>query len=560
MKTVRFITLLLAVILIASLIGAACGPTPTPVPTKLPAPSAPATATPVPAKATATPSVTRGGNLIIATRAANEPASMDGQVDPYLDTWLFNSWVADPLILLTSAGEYKPMLATGWTLSPDGKTWTFTLRKDVKFQDGTPFNAEAVKFNIDRLMDPATHSALMADNVGVSAFKATEVVDEFTVKIIYNAPVPKAWWGFSICPMWSPTAVKKYGKDFHQNLVGTGAFKMTEWVKGNYLKFVKDPNYKGGPPLQEHTGPAYLDSITVKFVGEDAVLGEILKTGEANMVMEMPAQSLAFYKNNPAFQIVPGYQPGTAMQFVMNTGKPPLDDIRVRQALRYAYDQDKINQTLYDGYYVAVKGPLTKFTRCYWKGVEDAYKYDPEKSKSLLEEAGWKVNPRTGIREKDGKPLALNIVMLHHQELGEYLGVQFRAIGVDLKVEVVPGPVQLERALNGQFDLMYCRLRSFEPDDLYAIWYSKNLKPGGWAWSRFQNDKLDEILLKTQSIADLEERCKLFTEAQKMITEFALALPTVDNPIYFVMPKSVKGVKVGVFGGWLFVNDIYIEK
>jgi peptide/nickel transport system substrate-binding protein len=549
MKTVKvLLTVLLALGLLA---GCAQVPTPT-----QPTAVVPAT---VSAKPTAAPA--RGGGLIIATAASSEPALSDGQVDPYVMTWLLDSFVTDPLVLLTPEGEYKPMLATGWVLSPDGKTLTLTLRKGIKFQDGTPFNAEAVKFNIDRVMDPNTHSLLMADNLGVKQFKATEVVDEFTVRIVYNAPVPSVFYGLSVCPMWSPTAVKKYGADFHLNLVGTGAFKMTEWVKGSHVKFVKDPNYIGGPPWQEHAGPAYLDSITIKWVGEAAVLGEVLKTGEVNMVMSLPAQSLAFYKSNPDFQVIPAYQPGTGMQFTMNTSRPPLDDIRVRQALRYAYDQDKINQTLYDSYNVAVKAPLTKFSRCYWKGAEDAYKYDPEKAKSLLEEAGWKVNSRTGIREKEGKPLAFTIQMLHHSEIGEYLGTPFRAIGVDLKMEVIPGPVSQQRAASGEFDFMYERLRHFEPDVLYSVWYSKNTPPGGWAWSRFQNDKLDEVLLKTQSTADPDERCKLFIEAQKMVTEFALALPTVDDAVYFAMPKSVKGFKLGVAsGGWFFVNDMYVEK
>jgi peptide/nickel transport system substrate-binding protein len=237
-----------------------------------------------------------------------------------------------------------------------------------------------------------------------------------------------------------------------------------------------------------------------------------------------------------------------------------LDDVRVRRALRHAYDQDRMNQSLYDGNYVVVKGPVTKYTRCYWKGAEEAYRFDPERSKTLLEEAGWRVNTRTGIREKDGRPASITIVMLHHKEIGEYLGTQFRNIGVELRVEVVPGPVQLQRAAAGQFDLMYERLRSFEPDDLYSMWYSQNNFPGGWAWSRFQDSTLDQTLQRTQFTADPRERCRLFTDAQRMITEQAVQLPTLDNPIYYAMHKSVKGFKLGAFGAWFFVKDMHIER
>jgi len=507
------------------------------------------------------PAGVQGGVLVAAWPADEEPANLDSQVDPYDSTKLLNAFVADPLIRLNSDGRYIPMLATGWTVSPDGKVWTLTLRRGLKFQDGTPFDAAAVKFNIDRIMDPATHSAELANFLGASYFQRTDVVNGSTLKITYAAPVPIALWGLSVAPMWSPAAVRQYGASFPQHLTGIGAFRLTEWVRGDHIKFVRDPGYTSGPPWQAHTGAAYLDGITVRFVGEAGVLGQVLKSGEVNLVVKLPAQSLNEYRHNPAYQIVSGYQPGTGMQFVMNTSRPALSDIRVRKALRYAYDPEKVNQTLYGGDYVTVKGPLTRYSRFYWKGADGVYRYDPARARSLLEEAGWKVNPQTGVREKDGKPLALTIVMLHHKEIGEYLAAQFRDIGVDLKVVVVPGPVQLQRAQSGDFDLMYERQRTFEPDgSLFAIWYSKNDKPGGWAWSRFHNDALDAVLLKTQSASSQQERQRLWTEAQRMITEFALALPTVDDPVYYAMQASVKGFRLGAIGNWFFVNDIYIQR
>jgi len=507
---------------------------------------------------TAAPS--RGGALVIAAPADIEPASMDGQVDPYTSTWLFDSFVSDPLVVLTPQAKYSPMLATSWSTSANGKIWTFKLRRGVKFQDGTPFDADAVKFNLDRVMDPQTHSALLADYLGAKNFLKADAIDKNTVRIIYKDPVPALLAGISIFPIWSPDAVRKLGTNFQQHLVGEGAFTMTEWVKGDHLKFTRNREYRGGPPVQTHAGPAYLDSITIRFVGEQGVLGEVLKSGEVNMVMGLPAQALSAYKNSPDFHVEAGYQPGNGMQFVMNTARPTLSDVRVRQALRYAYDQNRMNQTLYDGNYVVVKGPLTKYTLYYWKGAETAYPYSPDKAKALLDEAGWKVTPRSWIREKDGKPLVLTITMLHHKEIGEYLGAQFRSIGVDLKVEMVPGPVQLQRVLNGDFDIMYERLRSFEPDVLFSEFYSKNNNPGGWAWTRFQDSRLDEILLKTQATTDPTVRARTFTEAQKMITGFALALPTLDDPQYYAMRKAVKGFQLGATGNWFFVNEMYVEK
>ena len=507
------------------------------------------------------PSGERAGDLVIAWPADEEPANMDSQVDPYDSTKLLNSFIADPLIRLDSSGKYIPMLARTWTVSPDGKVWTITLQSGLRFQDGSPVNAEAVKFNIDRIMDPNTHSAELANFLGASHFQRVDVVNSTTVRVTYSAPVPIALWGFSVAPIWSPTAVKRYGTSFQQHLLGRGAFKMTEWVHADHVKFVRDPSYTSGPPWQAHNGPAYLHSITVRFVGEAGVLGQVLKSGEVNMVYKLPAQSLGDYRNNPDYEVAPGYQPGTGMQFVMNTSKPALSDVRVRQALRYAYDSNQMNETLYRGDFVAVKGPLTKYSRFYWKGAEDFYPYNPEKAKVLLDETGWKVNPQTGVREKDGQPLTLTIVMLHHKEIGEYLAAQFKNVGVDLKVTVVPGPVQLQRAQSGDFDLMYERQRTFEPyGTLYAVWYSKNDQPGGWAWSRFHNDALDAALLRTQQASSEDELQSIWTQVQRMVTEFALALPTVDDAAYYATRKKVQGLKLGAIGNWFFVNDMYVEK
>jgi peptide/nickel transport system substrate-binding protein len=468
------------------------------------------------------------GTLTIATAADSEPASLDGQVDPYVTAWLLNSFVTDPLVYLTSEGKYLPMLATRWTVSSAGRIWTIALRAGVTFQDGTPLDADAVKFNIDRVMSPETHSALMANYLGVKNFLKADVLDKATVRIIYGSPVPALLYGLSIFPLWSPTAVRQYGSNYQQHLVGEGAFRLAEWVRGDHVRFVKNSAYRGGPPSQVHTGPAFLDSIMVRFVGDAGVLGQVLKTGEVNMVAGLPAQALPAYAHDPNYLVVAGYQPGNGMMFSPNTSRPPLDDVRVRRALRLAYDQDEMNQVLYSGTYTPVKGPLTKYTLYYWRGAETAYPKDPAKAKALLDQAGWKINPRTGAREKDGKPLAVTLIMLHHKEIGEYLAAQFREIGVATRIEVVPGPIQLQRAQSGDFDLIYERLRSFEPDILFDEFYS----------------------------TDPVKRKALFEETQKFVTQEALYLPTLDDPQYYAMNKAVRGFKLGAIGGWFFVGDI----
>jgi peptide/nickel transport system substrate-binding protein len=205
-------------------------------------------------------------------------------------------------------------------------------------------------------------------------------------------------------------------------------------------------------------------------------------------------------------------------------------------------------------------GPLSRYTRCYWDGAETAYAYDPDKAKALLDEAGW-VEGSDGIREKDGQKLSLVGVVISSQELLEYLGPKLQAVGVDLKIELVPGPVQLERAIAGDFDLMFEHLSSVEPDVLYLVWYSENLKPGGWAWSRFKNDRVDELLDQTKQEADPDKRCELFVEVQQIVTENVPALPTVSNAVIYAMSSNVKGFQVGgAVRSYFYINNMYIEE
>ncbi|MCZ7567143.1 MAG: ABC transporter substrate-binding protein [Ardenticatenaceae bacterium] len=530
-----------------------------------PAPTQPPAATTAPAPTQPAATESKGGDLIVATRASAEPASLDGQIDPYQSTWLYDSLVADPLIVLDSDGQYKPDLATSWESSPDGKSWTFKLRQGVKFQDGTPFNAEAVKYNFDRVIDPATASAQMASDVG--PIKSVEAVDEYTVQVNYDEPWVTLLDAVRRMPIWSPTAAQNYGlAEFDKHLVGAGPFTLVEWVPNDHITFKKWPEYGGWNSVQAHEGPVFLESVTIKFIGEEAVLGSVVQTGDADVVQELPASYIPDYKDKPGFVFIVGYQAGTGLEMVMNTRQPPLDQLKVRQALLYAADQAAINDLLYDGTYLVSDGPLNTVHPCYWEGAKDMYPPDVEKAKALLDEVGWKDEDGDGIREAhgvpgvaDGTPLKIRFTVLHHQEIGEALQSQYRPTGIDLAIEVIPGPVQLERVQKHDFDLIYERQRSPDPAILDQIWNSKWDQPGGWAWTGFKDAKLDETVSQLRTVGDFEKRCQLAKDAQKIIMENASMLPTLSQPVFYALNADVKDFKLGAEGNWFFVNDTSIE-
>jgi peptide/nickel transport system substrate-binding protein len=486
-----------------------------------------------------------GGDMVVAHDGSSEPALLDAQIDPYHETGLIDSFITDSLVCRDpDTMEIKAWLATDWNVSDDGLTWTFNLREDVTFHDGTPFNAEAAKANFDRILDPDTMSVEAAARLG--PVESVEVVDEYTLQFTHERPYAAFLDAFSILmePMWSPTALEEYGDDFPNHLIGTGPFMFEENVPKDHVTVVRNPDYNWAPACVDHEGPAYLDSFTFKWVTEDAVRAGIVKTGEAH-VADLPAQYVSDYEGEADYAIVTGYQPGTGLQWVMNTAKEPLSDINVRKAILHGVDRDAINQMLYDGRYLPSYGPMIPGTTCYWEGMEDVYPYDPAQAGQMLEDAGWTLNESTGIREKDGEPLVVRWTALHHEEIGEALAAQMVEIGIDLKVEKVAGPVQIDMATRRDFDLMYERQRGNEPVFLDMIWNSKNSGEGGWAWTGFADERMDELLDAAQEETDSAARCEMYTEVQQIIMENALTLGLFGQPRFWVQDKAVSGFELG---------------
>jgi peptide/nickel transport system substrate-binding protein len=508
---------------------------------------------------------TKGGNLTIAFRANQEPASLDGHIDPYQSTWLFNSFVADPLVILDSDAAYKPALATAWEVTPDGKVWTFKLRPGVKFQDDTPFNAAAVKYNFERVLDPKSASAQLKSELG--PVKSVDALDDLTIRVTYDTPWVTLLDGIRRMPIWSPTAAEKHGiANFQRNLVGAGPFTLAEWVKNDRIVFKRWDGYGGWNPKSKQKGPAYLDQVTVRFIGEMAVLTGAVKNGTTLVGFNLPPVAIEEYKGKAGYQFISQGQSGTGLQHVMNTRRPPLDDLRVRQALIYGRDSKAINQLLYDGAYTMSDGPLDNVHPCFWPGSSTMYPTNLDTARKLLDEAGWKAVPGKPIREAqgvkgvaDGTPLKISYTTIHHKEIGEALQNQYRRLGIDLSVELVAGPIQLDRVRKREFDLMFLRQRSPDPVILDQVWNSKWDQPGGWAWTGFKDAELDRTVESLRALGDQGARCDAAKKAQEILMKNALMLPTLSEPVFVALSPKVKNFEMGSEGNWFFLHSTWLE-
>ena len=455
-----------------------------------------------------------------------------------------------------------PGLAKSWEVSDDGLTYTFHLRDDVVFHDGTPFNAQAVKFNLNRIADPATKSQKAILMLG--SYESTEIVDDYTVRVHFKEPyapfldsVSQVYLGMA-----SPTAVEKWGADYQLHQVGTGPFIMKEYIPKDHLTLVRNPDYNWASSIFNHQGPAYLEEIEFRFFIEPATRALALEGGEADVMGEIPPHDAERLADNPAFILLPAAIPGQSLQFFLNTEKAPTDNLQIRQALNYAADKEAIVKAIFKEYSPVAQGPLNAFTIGYDENVRGMYEYDPAKAETLLEEAGWVDSDGDGIRENDGQPLKLEAYLMswgYVPEVAQLLQAQLKAVGIEMESQVVAYPAALEAAREGKHHLIPFSLSSSDPDILRTFFHSSNAE-GGFNWSKVRDPRLDELLENGANTLELSKRKELYSEAQQFIMAQALILPIRDYVNPNATSAKVKRLRYDLRGWFPWLYDVYLEE
>lgn len=514
-------------------------------------------AQPATSPAPATPAApTAGGKLIYGLTLA--PSGIDPHVNASSELGIPLTSVYDTLVYQTADGDFVPGLATEWEISDNGLVYTFHLRQDVTFHDGTPFNAEAVKFNLNRIADPETKSQKAALMLG--PYDHCDVVDEYTVKVFFREPYAPFLDSLSqvYLGMASPTAVEKWGADYQMHQVGTGPFMFKEYVPKDHLTLVCNPNYNWAPAIFNHQGPAYLDEIEFRFFVDPATRALALEAGEAHVIGEIPPQDAARLEDNPAFKIVPVPIPGQPLQAFLNTTKSPTDDLRVRQALLYATDREAIVQAIFREYSPVAWGPLSAVTWGYNEAVVGQYKYDPAKARELLDEAGWQDTDGDGIREKDGQRLVVAAYLMswgYIPEVATLLQSQWKEVGVDIRSQQVAYPAALEAARLGKHNLILFNLAGSDPDLLRGFFHSE----ANFNWAKVNDPQLDALLEEGARLRDPAERRAIYADIQEKIMEQALIIPIRDYVNLNGVSAQVQDLRYDVQGWFPWLYDVWLS-
>ncbi|MCZ8514262.1 ABC transporter substrate-binding protein [Paenibacillus filicis] len=447
--------------------------------------------------------------------------------------------------------EYKPGttevqagLAESWKVSSDGLQYTFTLRKGVKFHDGTDFNADAVVFNFNRWSDPKSPYKFQGDSFDyyTSMFgaddkrviKEVKAIDPNTVQFTLNKPSAPflqnvAMPAFSIG---SPKAIQEKKEKFKSEPVGTGPFVFKEWKRNDSITLEKNPNYwKQGLPK--------LNKVIVRAIPDNSARFTALQNGELDLIEGINADDLKTLEGNKNLQKVirPSFNVG---YFGFVTTKKPFDDPKVRVALSYAVNKKAIISAFFGGLAEPATNPMPPSLWGYNKDVQD-YPYDLEKAKSLLKEAGYP-NGLPGEYVFYAMPVS-RPYMQDAKKVAEAIQADFAKIGVKTKISSPEWATYLDDVKKGEKDdlfLLGWTGDNGDPDNfLYNQLDKDNI--GGNNRSRYSNDEVHSLLIEAQSATDKAKREDLYKKAQVIMKKDAPWIPLVHSTPLLGAKANVAG-------------------
>lgn len=488
-----------------------------------------------------------------------DPLTLDPGATGVAETAMIDFTMFDPLVwwLPNSKGghSFYPGLATSYTVAPDATTYTFKLRQDVTFHDGTHFDATAVKATLDHIVDPATKSRSAVASLG--PYKGTNIVDQYTAEVQFTQPNASFLYEMTsvIFGMASPTALEKYpGTAFADHLVGTGPFQFVEYVPDSHTTVKRNPNYKWGPTaFFRSPGPAKLESITFRVIPDATARYNAMQAGQADMAMNLDPTAIKSISGSSNLVNYNVPATGTPYGFPMNVKKTPTDDLRVRQAILHAVNQNELVKSVELSSVTAAHNVLTPSTPGYNPAASQLYPYDLKKAGQLLDAAGWHTTSN-GTREKDGQKLTLDFLLITAAGfdlateffISELQKVGFTSTASDMGATAAY--VAFNQGVQNFADFYYYDL---DPS-LLGLWTACDQIQSGFNWGHYCNPTVDQMISSANADANPTTRLKTFQNVGKILMDDAVYLPMWDNNGAYGAKKSLKGLKFTPNGYALF--------
>lgn len=403
----------------------------------------------------------KGGTLTVGWE--EEPPCL---VNDWVQVGYLSRQYLDNLVGASANGGVVPWLATSWKETNGAKTYTFHIKPDVKFTDGTPLTAQSVADNFDNWFDnPSSpnyngYLALMI----ASDLKSWKATGPLTFQVNLKEPDQYFLSALSTYPggIQSPKAVARGPAENCQDPVGTGPFEVEKWNRGVDVILKRNPHYDSPPANATNKGPAYLSQVVWKFISDDETRWASLQTGESDVIYDVPATDWS--QAEKEYQIEQYITAGTPNRLLLATQWGPFKDVRVRKAFAYAFNGPSAVQSVYQGeLQFNGNGTESPSTPGYDKSLANPFPYNPAEANTLLNEAGWTGRNAAGYRTKDGKPLVLRLVYSEDinateedVDLFQVLQQEEKAVGIDLELDSLPATTYWQSGSNqppGTWDL-----------------------------------------------------------------------------------------------------------
>jgi peptide/nickel transport system substrate-binding protein len=478
-----------------------------------------------------------------------EPACFDPHRSSQQNAfWVERNYI-DSLISKKTDGTYAPWLAKSWSVASDGKSYTFNLRDDVHFTDGTPFNADAVKANFDYILKNVSTTSASASLL--VHYDHTEVVSPYVVRLVMKQPDSTTLESLSSVKLGfiSPKALAGTGDlcGGGPAVVGTGPFVFSTYQRGQSAVFARNPDYKWAPGNAQHQGEAYLERVTYRFLPEAAVRTGALSSGQVDLIEGVQPTDASVFDKVDGFQYLTGPSATTSFTLNVNYTVAPANDVRVRRALRDGFDLDAIVKSVYLGTVQRAWSNIGPDNSDYNAALKGSWGNNVAAANKLLDEAGWTQRDSEGFRTKDGKRLSIEIGY-PQPYVRDSRDVLIRAvqsalrqnIGLDLGLHINTAGDFANQKATGNWTIYP---NTDNPSDVaMELW--DMLGDQGFLYNAIKNP--DPTITDTINRARLlpvgDERRKLLADVQKRAVDQGFIVPLFAPAYHLAAKSSVHGI------------------
>jgi len=467
------------------------------------------------------------------------------EIDPHLagdipTANIFHEKIFETLVTQDQDMEFQPNLATDWE-RVDDLTWKFTLREDVQFHDGEPFNAEAVQQTLERVVDdeiasPREDLFTMIDEINI--------IDDYTIEFVTEYPFSPllAHLAHYAGGMISPKAIEDFDGDDPLEPIGTGPFEYDSRQEGSEVTLVKNEDYWGED--------VNIDKVTFQVVNEGQSRLAMVEAGEAHIAEPINVNNISQVEQSEEMDLY--RTEGLGMDYVgFNMTKAPFDDKRVRQAINYAIDKEQMVESVYNGVGLYADGPIGPAVLGYDSELE-GYEYDPEKAKELLEEAGYPDGFETKIWTNDSEA---------RQDVAENVQSQLSEVGIDVEIELLEWGAYLEATEQGDHDMFVLGWSNMTGDGDYNQYFVFHSDAHGAEGNRtfYENEKVDELIEGARKESDEDKRIKIYHELQQIEKEDAPLIYVRHLEHVAAVHKSVENFQIHP-SNIMMLDDITINR